>query len=60
MNEKNVAEAIRQVRPYAVDVASGIESVPGVKDHQRLQKFILAVRQADQEIEMPTEKLRTT
>ena len=60
LNEKNVAEAIRQVRPYAVDVASGIESVPGVKDHQRLQKFILAVRQADQEIEMPTEKLRTT
>jgi phosphoribosylanthranilate isomerase len=60
LNELNVAEAIHQVRPFAVDVASGIESAPGTKDHERLQKFILTVRQADREIEMPREKLRST
>jgi phosphoribosylanthranilate isomerase len=60
LNESNVAEAIHQVRPYTVDVASGIESAPGTKDHGRLRRFILTVRQADQEIDMPTEKLRTS
>ena len=36
----NVAQAVRQVQPYAVDVASGIEASPGQKDHEQLVAFI--------------------
>lgn len=42
----NVADAIRQVNPYAVDVASGIESAPGIKDHGRIAAFIAAAKRA--------------
>jgi phosphoribosylanthranilate isomerase len=42
----NVAEAIRIVRPVAVDVASGVESSPGKKDHAKLRDFIAAAREA--------------
>jgi phosphoribosylanthranilate isomerase len=40
----NVAEAIRIVRPFAVDVASGVESKPGRKDPEKLKRFVDAVR----------------
>lgn len=37
---ENVAEAIRQARPYGVDVCTGVEKKPGAKDHHRLREFI--------------------
>ncbi|HOE69435.1 MAG TPA: phosphoribosylanthranilate isomerase, partial [Candidatus Omnitrophota bacterium] len=40
----NVADAIRAVKPFAVDIASGVESAPGVKDPDILRKFIETVR----------------
>ncbi len=48
----NVADAVRQVRPFAVDVASGVEAYPGRKDHNLVRNFIIraksaAVEQAD-------------
>jgi len=46
LTPENVAEAIRQVHPYAVDVASGIETAPGIKDHKKIAKFISAARRA--------------
>jgi phosphoribosylanthranilate isomerase len=44
---ENVAAAIRIVRPYGIDVASGVESKPGKKDHVRLREFIQEVRRAE-------------
>jgi len=43
LNADNVAVAIRQVRPYAVDVSGGIEAAKGVKDAQRMNRFMDAV-----------------
>jgi phosphoribosylanthranilate isomerase len=51
LTPENVGAAIRSVRPYAVDVASGIESKPGKKDHVRLKEFIEEVRRAEQELD---------
>ena len=51
LTPENVGAAIRSVRPYAVDVASGVESKPGKKDHARLKQFIDEVRRAEQELD---------
>jgi phosphoribosylanthranilate isomerase len=42
----NVAAAIERVQPYAVDVSSGVEAAPGVKDRQKVQRFIIAAKGA--------------
>jgi len=44
LTEQNVGEAIETVRPYAVDVSSGVEASRGVKDRQRIRAFCAAVR----------------
>jgi phosphoribosylanthranilate isomerase len=47
LNAENVGDAIAAVTPHAVDVCSGVERAPGVKDHRALKKFISAVRAAE-------------
>jgi phosphoribosylanthranilate isomerase len=47
LDADNVASAIAQVRPAAVDVSGGVEARKGVKDPARIQQFIAAVRAAD-------------
>lgn len=47
LTPENVADAIREVRPYCVDIASGVESAPGVKDAARVRALMEAVRGAD-------------
>ena len=47
LSPNNVFEAIRIARPHAVDVASGIEAAPGLKDAQHMRRFVSDVRRAD-------------
>ena len=49
LQPENVFEALQAVGPYAVDVNSGVEVSPGIKDHQKLHKFITRVRDFDQQ-----------
>ena len=51
LNRQNVADAIRQISPYAVDVSSGVESERGIKSAAKIRDFIAAVRQADRKNE---------
>lgn len=49
LDARNVVQAIAAVRPFAVDVSSGIEAAPGIKDVARMRCFVAAVRAADAE-----------
>ena len=46
LNPGNVARAIRLIRPYGVDVSSGVERAPGRKDHARMRRFVAAAKSA--------------
>ena len=50
LNPDNVGEAIHTVRPYAVDVSSGVETQPGIKSVTRMSAFVEAVRVAENEL----------
>lgn len=47
LNPANVAEAIRRIRPYAVDVSTGVESAKGIKSAEKIEAFIREVRNSD-------------
>jgi phosphoribosylanthranilate isomerase len=48
LSPENVAGAVSQVRPFGVDASSRLESAPGIKDHERVRRFVAAVRECDE------------
>jgi len=46
LNASNVAEAIRLAKPWGVDASSGLESAPGIKDHDKVRQFVKAAQEA--------------
>ncbi len=50
LNPENIVEAIKKIRPFAVDVNSGVEVSPGIKDHAKLEAFCRKVHQTNQDM----------
>jgi phosphoribosylanthranilate isomerase len=50
LTPENVSEVVTSVRPYGVDVSTAVESSPGRKDHEKVARFIAAVRAADRSL----------
>jgi phosphoribosylanthranilate isomerase len=46
LNPSNVSEAIRVARPWGVDASSGLETSPGIKDHDKIRRFVKAAQEA--------------
>jgi phosphoribosylanthranilate isomerase len=49
LDPENVGAAVRRLRPAGVDVATGVEAAPGIKDRERMERFFATVREADRE-----------
>jgi phosphoribosylanthranilate isomerase len=49
LNPENVAEAIATLRPWGVDVVSGVEAMPGRKDAEKVREFLVRARAADRQ-----------
>lgn len=47
LTPENVAGVVRFLRPFGVDVSSGVETEPGIKDHQKIADFVAAVREGE-------------
>lgn len=47
LNPDNIEDAVRRVKPYAVDINSGVEDEPGIKNHRLLARLVATVRQAE-------------